>query len=161
MMAAFRVFLAQERIDLVLRPELPSMFPSDFLKHQFATEVLIALFEAEQEQYWRRPTKTHRYETRAYPIEDPKRSHLSKIARAVGINRATASDTVKYLEEIRFVGTEKITRKRYVSLTEEGRKAATWAAENLSPAILDYLKSKYGKHWFVRLLGIRRESTNT
>jgi len=150
----FYVLLADERVDLVLRPELPNSFPSDFLRHSYAIDVLVFLLESEKEQKPARLTGLRRRIIRPRPVRI-EQTHVSKIADMIGISRATALDTVEYLQKIEFVRTGMLRQKRYVSLTDKGRNAAAWSARNLSPSILDYLRSKYGKSWFTRLLGIR------
>ena len=131
----FRAFLSEKRITLLEKTELPDYVPGDILRHSFAVRALIELFHAK--------------------LEGRQETHVSQLARWIRTNRASASNTVEYLERVKLVVVRPTVKKKFVSLTELGERSARWLEENLSPNVLRYLRGTYPQDILVRLLAGR------
>lgn len=136
----FRTFLSEKRIILHERPSIPDTFPSDFLKHSFAGRALIELLKAKREK--------------------ANQMRPARLAKWLRTSRENVSNTIDYLERVKFVEVTTLGTKRQVALTDLGERAAVWMEENYSPSILDYLERVYPHDAIVRLMKQRRKKSH-
>ena len=132
----FRASLSEKRIIFLEKTELPDYIPRDLLRHSFAVRALIELLHAK--------------------LEGRQETHVSQLARWIYANRASALNTVEYLNSVKLVDVRPTVKKKLVSLTELGERSASWLEETLSPNVLHHLQETYPQDILVRLLAGRK-----